>query len=211
MTDVVDAPTSNGRLSKRDWVEAALKMLVDDGIDAVQITRLSRNLAVTRGSFYWHFSSREDLLRSMISEWRSANSGIMAAVLEKSETLTGGILSLFSMWVEDEQFSPLLDQAIRDWARLSDDIGKIVREEDRARIETIARFFFRFDYGKTEALVRARVLYFTQIGYYALNMEDSMTARMGMLDAYFKTFTGCGIDVTESAQFRSRLLVGESR
>ena len=34
---------------------------------------------------------------------------------------------------------------------------------------------------------------------------------MGMLDAYFKTFTGCGIDVTESAQFRSRLLVGENR
>lgn len=198
--------TEKRRLTKKDWVSAGMEMLVADGVDAVQITRLARALRVTRGSFYWHFESREDLLNTIIQAWRSTNSGIMATVLQRSHTLTGGILALFSIWVEDETFSPLLDQAMRDWARLSDELREIVREEDRVRIETIGSFFERMGYPKNEAVVRARVIYFTQIGYYALNMNDSMTARMGMLDAYFKTFTGRDIDAAEASAFRERFV-----
>ena len=45
------------------WIEAALAVLVEEGIEAVQITQLSKRLGVTRGSFYWHFGSREELPR----------------------------------------------------------------------------------------------------------------------------------------------------
>ena len=51
-------------LSASDWIEIALTTLVEDGIDAVQITALARRLDVTRGSFYWHFMNREDLLNA---------------------------------------------------------------------------------------------------------------------------------------------------
>ena len=45
------------RLTREDWVLAALQVLLKEGIEAVQITALAQALNVTRGSFYWHFKS----------------------------------------------------------------------------------------------------------------------------------------------------------
>ncbi len=49
-------PRRGSRLSVDDWLEAATQILVDDGIDALKISRLSARLGVTKGSFYWHFT-----------------------------------------------------------------------------------------------------------------------------------------------------------
>lgn len=195
---------SRSRLSRGDWVKAGLNMLVAEGIDAVQITRLATELDVSRGSFYWHFDNRDSLLEAMIVLWRAANSDVMDQALGEAETLTGGMLTLFSIWVEDERFSPLLDQAMRAWGRLSPAVGEVVSDEDDERVAAIARFFKRMGYESGEAMVRARVIYYTQIGYYALNVEDSMTARLDMLATYFRIFTGREIDEDEAAPFRAR-------
>lgn len=192
-------------LGKYDWLAASLSMLVDEGVEAVQITRLARKLNVTRGSFYWHFKDRNDLLDAVLAEWRAANSGVMASSLTKATSLTDGVLSLFSIWVEDEQFSARLDQAIRDWARRSDQVMQIVRLEEDERIKAIAAFFGKHGYDEIDAFVRARVLYFTQTGYYALNIEESMTARLELLETYYRTFTGTDIDAGEAAAFKTRI------
>jgi AcrR family transcriptional regulator len=192
-------------LSKADWLDMALRVLVDDGIEAVQITRLSRALEVTRGSFYWHFRDRGDLLAALIDEWRTRNTGVMAAVLEGSASLTEGILSLFIVWVDDRRFDPSLDQAMRDWARRSEVVRQIVIAEDDARVETICAFFRRFGYDETEAYIRARVIYFTQLSYYALGVEEPMTRRMGFLDAYFRCFTGREMDSATAEAFRREM------
>ena len=52
-----------------DWLEAATQILVDDGIDALKISRLSARLGVTKGSFYWHFPTREALLKAALERW----------------------------------------------------------------------------------------------------------------------------------------------
>ena len=192
-------------LGKYDWLSASLSMLVDEGVEAVQITRLARKLKVTRGSFYWHFKDRDDLLDSVLAEWRAANSGVIASSLAEATSLTAGVLSLFSVWVEDEQFSTRLDQAIHDWARRSDRVMQIVRIEEEERIHAIAAFFGRHGFDEVDAFVRARVLYFTQAGYYALNIEESMTARLELLEAYYRTFTGRDIDAAEAAAFKTRM------
>lgn len=192
-------------LGKYDWLAASLSMLVDEGVEAVQITRLARKLKVSRGSFYWHFKDRDDLLKAVLAEWRAANSGVMASGLATATSLTEGVLSLFSIWVEDEQFSTRFDQAIHDWARRSDQVMQIVRLEEDKRIQAIAAFFCKHGYDDIEAFVRARVLYFTQAGYYALNIEESMTARLELLDTYYKAFTGAEIDASEASAFKSRM------
>ncbi len=57
-------------LTPEDWVRAATQVLVDHGIDHVRVDVLAGELAVTRGSFYWHFRDREDLLRRVLQAWR---------------------------------------------------------------------------------------------------------------------------------------------
>ena len=194
------------QLTRDDWIEAALAVLVDESIEAVQITQLSRRVGVTRGSFYWHFNSREELLDALIEEWRARNTGVMLDALSRSRTLTDGILELFAVWVDHQRFDPKLDQAVRDWARRSEEVRTSVAAEDGSRVKAIARFFKRHGYTPTDAFIRARVIYFTQLSYYALGIEESITERMGYLLAYFRCFTGQDIDQKAAKAFRARIV-----
>lgn len=64
----MDVP-SEARLSADDWTEAALEVLLADGPDAVAIQPLARSMGATKGSFYWHFATRDDLLRAALDRW----------------------------------------------------------------------------------------------------------------------------------------------
>ena len=55
------------QLQRFDWLQQALEIFVAEGIDAIRITRLADDLDVTRGSFYWHFQNRDDLIESLVS------------------------------------------------------------------------------------------------------------------------------------------------
>lgn len=195
-------PARQPRLDRAAWLEAALAELVEGGETAVQITRLARRLAVTRGSFYWHFENREALLEAVVAEWRARNTGVMVDALEGAATLEDGILALFGVWVDHTRFDPALDQALRDWARRAPEVHAILAAEDDSRVQAIAAFFARLGYAGTEAFIRARVLYFTQVSYYALGIDETLAERVGYLEDYFRCFTGREIDPDRARAFR---------
>src|SRR5690606_34135016 len=58
-----------GRLSAEDWAQAALELIAEQGVAAVAVEPLARRLGVTKGSFYWHFPSREALLVAALERW----------------------------------------------------------------------------------------------------------------------------------------------
>ena len=60
-------PTASSRLSRDSWIDAALELLLQSGPDAVAVQPIARRLGTTKGSFYWHFSSRDDLLRATLA------------------------------------------------------------------------------------------------------------------------------------------------
>ena len=51
--------------SRRDWVEAGQALLIEGGIDAVKLSRLTCALGVSTGSFYHHFGSFDDYLTAL--------------------------------------------------------------------------------------------------------------------------------------------------
>src|SRR5262245_7462490 len=55
--------------SRADWLRAARLALRRRGPDAVRVEPLARALGVTKGSFYWHFRDRSDLLEALLKEW----------------------------------------------------------------------------------------------------------------------------------------------
>lgn len=208
---LLTAPTKvdrQPRLTASDWIETGLRMLVTRGIDAVQITALSRALKVTRGSFYWHFDTRDDLLSALVAEWRARNTDVMVDALAEAPTLDDGILELFAVWVDHTRFDPELDSAIRAWAKHDPVLSETLKAEDAARVDVIAAFFERFGYDETEAFIRARVIYLTQVSFYALGIDTdkSATQRLSYLEAYFKSFTGRDIDPRICTAYRARVL-----
>ncbi|RYY87103.1 MAG: TetR/AcrR family transcriptional regulator, partial [Comamonadaceae bacterium] len=55
-------------LQRADWVRAGMRILARSGVDAVLIPPLATELGVTKGSFYWHFASRDELLLALVDE-----------------------------------------------------------------------------------------------------------------------------------------------
>lgn len=205
-----DQDTREPQLRRNDWIVCALEMLVDEGVESVQITRLARVLGVTRGSFYWHFKAREDLLSALLDEWSARNTGVMVDVLRDARTLEDGILDLFLVWVDHSKFDPRLDHAVRDWARRDDVVKDIVSKEDDDRVETIAQFFARHSFDQPEAFIRARVIYFTQLTYYGLNVREPLDQRLSYLPAYIRCFTGRELTQAMAVEFETRVRAQEA-
>ena len=131
------------RLGKADWIRAALEALVVHGVDAIQITKLAKALQVSRGSFYWHFADRKNLLECVLDEWRLANLPVIEREMSTAGSLSEAVLAFFAIWETNDQFSAQLDHAVRDWARLDGAVLDVVRQQDAARIFTIACMFER--------------------------------------------------------------------
>lgn len=51
------------------WAAAALDAISHRGLEGVAVEPLARELGVTKGSFYWHFSNREALLQRALQLW----------------------------------------------------------------------------------------------------------------------------------------------
>lgn len=61
----LDEPT----LTSSDWVEGALQLISEAGLRALTVAALAARLGVTKGSFYWHFKGRSQLLAGALSRW----------------------------------------------------------------------------------------------------------------------------------------------
>jgi AcrR family transcriptional regulator len=66
-------PTRQGAptLTAADWAEAALQLIAEKGLGALTVNALAKRLGVTKGSFYWHFQGRSDLLAAALARWES--------------------------------------------------------------------------------------------------------------------------------------------
>lgn len=57
------------RLSRQDWIAAALSAIAEGGLAAVAIEPLAVRLDASKGSFYWHFASRDALIEAALADW----------------------------------------------------------------------------------------------------------------------------------------------
>lgn len=178
-------------LSRESWIAAALKVLERRGIAAVKIDRLARQLRVTRGSFYFHFAGLKDLQQAMLEEWRSRNCrpflDLTAADIADGRAFFDVVVKI---WIDEEPFSPLLDLAIRDWSRSATKIAAEVAEMDGRRITLLTRSFRAMGYDADESLVRARITYLHQIGYYAIAFKEGAADRKRYQPIYGKVLLG---------------------
>lgn len=206
------APAALARsLGRDDWIDQGLALLLQEGVDAVRITRLAEALDVTRGSFYWHFKDRDDLLGALIGRWEGRNTRALIDAVGTHDDLTRGILSLFEAWLDRSRFDPRLDSAVRDWARRADAVRDAVERADHTRIEAIAALFVRAGFDAHEAAIRARIIYFTQVGYYALGIEETLVQRFSHLEPYFVGFTGRKLDPAAVKAYREKFLSDQDR
>jgi AcrR family transcriptional regulator len=178
------------RFTREIWIANARKQLVEGGIGDVKVDRLAQKMHVTRGSFYWHFENREDLLDALLNDWETRNYFEIAQVKARWARTEADLTEVVAIWIGEDPAFPAFDMAIRIWARKSSTVSASVRRIDEQWISLLQELFAKGGYDETESFVRARISYFHQIGYYALGLEENLTERVKLAPYYYKALTG---------------------
>ncbi|WP_234187361.1 TetR/AcrR family transcriptional regulator [Shinella sp. NM-101] len=190
------------RMTREAWIRAGVEALVEESIGHVKIQVMARKLGVSRSSFYWFFADLQALQHELLEYWLRKNTGpIIERALLPAASVNEGVCHIFECWVDPALFDPGLDAAVRAWGRIDATVRAVVGRADDQRVDAIARMFQRYDYPAEEAFIRARVLYFTQVGHFTLGIGDDREKRLGHLRSYLLTFTGRPASDREVADF----------
>jgi AcrR family transcriptional regulator len=201
----MDQTADASRGSPEMWLEAAYDSLLVGGIDSVRILLLAKKLNLSRGSFYWFFKDREELLSTLLARWKEKNTGNWIARTEAyAETICEAVLNVTDCWFDDTIFDSKYEAAIRSWAQQSPEVARETAAVDAGRIAALVAMFERFDYERADAEVRARALYYTQLGYVASQPNDPMALRMSRISRYAELFTSVKPQERELERFFAR-------
>jgi len=179
----------SGRLAPNDWVEAGLGALVDNGVTAVKILPLAQRLGVTRGSFYWHFRSRDELLGRLLDAWEAKNTAAIVKAATAAGTLVDRYVDLSRLWLGWSDFDPRLDVAVRDWGHSDPAVRSRLQAADEERVAALVAMIEPEGYGPVMARHRAYALYCMQMGWYD-GAEGAADSRGESSVTYFEIFMG---------------------
>lgn len=179
------------KVTREDWLTQARNTLVRDGAAQVKILVLAERMGVSRSSFYWYFGNRNDLLNALLAEWETRNTASITGQCGLEATgITEAVCNFFRCFVDPALFDSGLDFAVREWSRRDEALRARVDAADAIRLKAVTAMFARHGFDEAEADARARILYFMQLGYHALDVREPMAERLGRVGAYLKGFTG---------------------
>jgi AcrR family transcriptional regulator len=152
------------RLSREDWVEAALEAIAEGGLAAVAVVPLAERLGATKGSFYWHFPSREAFVEAALAAWEQTTTSAVIAEIEAASDDPRQQLRLL--------FKRVTELAARDRIELAllatadhPSVRPVLDRVTRRRIEFAAELFQRLGFPRAEGKRRALLAYSTYLGY----------------------------------------------
>ena len=164
------------RLSRRNWLDAALELLYNDGIDSVTVEALARQLGITRGSFYHHFKDRKDLSNVMLEYWKRK------WTVEIRDTIAAlgldGLQSLIALGnlIKHRQAAGY-DVAVRAWAVHDEHAKEVVTQTDKIRLDFIRNQFEKIGFEGLELENRSRLfLYYAMTEPAFFDPPDEETA-----------------------------------
>ena len=197
-----DPLSGHAKVTQTDWLNMARAVLVNEGVADVKILGLAARMGVSRSSFYWYFKDRADLLSALLEDWEARNTAqITQHCAQPSANITEMVCNFFRCFVDPAKFDHGLDFAVREWARRDPSVRARVDQANALRIDAMIAAFERHGYAPADADARARILYFMQLGYHALEVREDMDTRMSRVGAYLRGFTGQDPDKAALAAF----------
>jgi AcrR family transcriptional regulator len=161
---------SRTRLSREDWIDAALQALADGGPREVAVERLAARLGATKGSFYWHFADREEPISEALATWeREATDALIEELREIAdpvERLQAGMVAGTELEEEEPPDVRLLPSA-------SDPVvGEVVRRVQHKRLDFLAEVFRDAGFPPAESRLRARLAYSLYLGWFMQRLVE---------------------------------------
>lgn len=169
---------SKQRMSREAWATAALQALNVGGVAAVAVEPLAASLGTTKGSFYWHFSDREELVRAALELWELEQTTAVIDQLGTIEEPRERLRVLLTLVLTHREGPDPVAQMFRDIAH--PDVAAAVRRVTSRRIDFVSGELHNTGMPRAEAHRRATVAVAAYIGWWQLNAvlpEDAPVGR----------------------------------
>ncbi|MET7770564.1 TetR/AcrR family transcriptional regulator [Nocardia sp. NPDC005366] len=152
------------RLSYEAWVDGALALLAREGVAAVKIPALCRELGVTKGSFYWHFDDVDQLMAAMADRWSARQSEIIRALgAIESIPVEQRIANMAANLIDQGTWAT--EATFREWARSDEKVAATVRAMDQQIFETVQKAMLDLGFDAEQARLRAGAMVYLGIGF----------------------------------------------
>lgn len=157
-------PSNRRRLTRDDWIAAALAAIGESGVNAVAVEPLATRLGATKGSFYWHFANRDALLEAALQAWEAATTTDILDEVERSTSDPVEQLRLLISRVvahaENDPVEPALYAAATHPV-----VSAALTRVTRHRIDGTVRIFLRMGLRTAQARHHALLAYSLYLGY----------------------------------------------
>ena len=166
---MTEAVARNGRLSADDWAREALEQIAETGVASVAVEPLARRLGVTKGSFYWHFPSRDALLQAALERWETMEQELVFGSLEKVTDPRERLRALFQLVAHEVKSHIIYSELLKalDHAAVSPVIGRV----SARRLDYLTASFRQAGLSRTAAQHRARLAYAAYVGFLQLSLQ----------------------------------------
>lgn len=156
--------TGQRRLTRDDWITAALGAIADGGLAAVGVEPLAARLGTTKGSFYWHFENRDALLDAAIRRWEKETTTDVAAEITAAHDAPASQFRRLAAAVieraEHDRVGPALLASATHPA-----VAPALKRITAARLSLIATVLRRLGFPQAEARRRALLAYSAYLGH----------------------------------------------
>ncbi|PJK01599.1 TetR family transcriptional regulator [Lysobacteraceae bacterium NML03-0222] len=159
----------NGRLSADDWAAAALEQIAEQGVSAVAVEPLARRLGVTKGSFYWHFPSRDALLQAALERWETHEQAVVFAPLEALTNPAERLGALFKLVANEVQSHVIYSELLKSLDNPA--VQPVMNRVSKRRMDYLTAAFRQAGLDTIAAQHRARLAYAAYVGFLQLNLQ----------------------------------------
>lgn len=172
MKEALHTAEPRPRLTAADWELAALDTLAQSGLGAVAVESLARTLGVTKGSFYWHFATREALIKSAVDRWEQRDEEEVLTRVEPIAEPRERLRELFRR-VSREAQSHVIYAAL---LQASDHplVQPVIERISRRRLDLLTLAYRQAGFERRAAGHRARLAYTAYTGFLQLNQRQGM-------------------------------------
>ncbi len=166
---MTEAIARSGRLSADDWASEALEQIAETGVSSVAVEPLARRLGVTKGSFYWHFPSRDALLQAALERWETMEQELVFGSLEKVADPRERLRALFQVVAHEVKSHIIYSELLKalDHPAVSPVIGRV----SQRRLDYLTASFRQAGLSRTAAQHRARLAYAAYVGFLQLSLQ----------------------------------------
>lgn len=153
--------------TKEEWIRLGYKLFSENGINGLVVEKMALRLKVNKSSFYWHFKTKADFLKEIISHWVISDTNKIINSIENKPPGNEQFEKLIEVVFKKD---PYLDFIffLKKYALKDKKIQLLIDDIDNQRIDYVKNILITIGISKDNASVKAAIFYKYLIGYHEM-------------------------------------------